>query len=93
MDANKTLRDIIIEKMKGGAYELKPCPFCGSKPTLMKKDFFNELQEDASDGTACITLECGVCNLTFYDHTLDEHDYYIRAFLIVEKWNRRIEKC
>jgi hypothetical protein len=91
MDTNKTLRDIIVEKMKNGAYELKPCPFCGGKPTMMDKQRFEFLQSDG--GIACITVACKTCGLMFYEHTHDEHDYYIRAFMIAEKWNRRVEKC
>lgn len=89
MDTNNALREMIINKMQNGNYELKPCPFCGGKPTLEKKDLFEKL--DKENNGACIGIRCDQCNLDLYEHTHDEHDYYIRAFLITEKWNRRAE--
>lgn len=83
------LRDIIAERMKDERFELEPCPFCGGKPKVMSKKFFEEL--DSEHGGACITIECEKCDLELYDHTVEEHDYYIRKFLIVNKWNRRAE--
>ena len=88
MDNNK-LREMIIDKMKNGEYELKPCPFCGSQPVLEDREMFEKL--DHNCGGTCITIECHECNLDFYDHTHDEHDYFVRAFLVTEKWNRRAE--
>ena len=87
MDSNK-LREMIISKMKNGEYELKPCPFCSGQPKLMDKQFFEEL--DSDHGRACITIECKNCDIEMYDHTSDEHDYYVRAFLVADKWNRRV---
>lgn len=80
-------RKEIIDMMERGEYELKPCPFCGKQPELESKDFFEEL--DSKVGDACILISCPNCSLDFYDHTYGEHDYYIRANIIVEKWNRR----
>ena len=88
---NRTLGEIIIDMMKNGDFELKPCPFCGGKPRLMDKQFFDELQDESNDNRACITITCDNCNLELYDHTHYEHDYYMRSFLVVEKWNRRAE--
>lgn len=90
---NDELRKVITTKMANGEYELKPCPFCGRRPTLASKEFFDGLQESSKDGGACITIRCMNCSLDFRDHTYDEHDYYIRAFLVTEKWNRRIKQC
>lgn len=87
MDINNTLREMIIAKMQNGDYELKPCPFCGGQPELENREMFERL--DYNGNGACITVECHKCSLDFYEHTHDEHDYYIRAFMIVEKWNRR----
>ena len=89
MDTNNVLRETIVNKMKNGEYQLKPCPFCGGKPKLEDREQFEEL--DRKGNGACITIECNKCSLDFYEHTHDEHDYYIRAFMIVEKWNRRAE--
>lgn len=91
MDANKKLRETVIAKMQSGDFEIKPCPFCGGMATMMDKTFFDELQEESADGKACITINCTKCSLDFRDHTHDEHDYYVRAFLVTEKWNRRAE--
>ena len=90
MDNNK-LRDMIIAKMQNGDFELKPCPFCGCEPVMMSKEFFDELQEESNDNKACISIECNNCNVDLRDHTHDEHDYYVRAFIVAEKWNRRAE--
>ena len=87
MDANNKLREVVIAKMKDGNFELKPCPFCGGQPVLEDRETFERL--DHAGNGACITVECHKCNLDFYEHTHDEHDYYVRAFLVVEKWNRR----
>lgn len=89
MDTNNKLREVVIAKMQNGEYELKPCPFCGEKPVLYRKEDFDELDE--KNGRACISVDCPKCSLNFYDHTSDEHDYYVRAFYVVEKWNRRAE--
>lgn len=89
MDANKKLRETVITKMQSGDFELKPCPFCGGKPKMMSQDFFEKLVED--NGRACISVDCPNCNLSLHDHTRDENNYFIRAFLITEKWNRRAE--
>ena len=89
MDVNKKLRETVITKMQSGNFELKPCPFCGGQPKLMNKKLFEEL--DSENGRACITIECEKCELDFHDHTSDEHNYYVRAFLVTEKWNRRAE--
>lgn len=87
MDANKKLRETVITKMQSGDFEIKPCPFCGGQPKMMTQEFFEELVED--NGHACIAIECPNCNLSLHDHTSDENDYFIRAFIITEKWNRR----
>ncbi len=89
MDINNKLREMVIEKLKDGT-GMMPCPFCGGEPVIMSKEFFDELQDDSDDGEACITIECPKCGLELYDNTLDEHDYYVRAFLVMEKWNRRV---
>lgn len=90
MDTNKALREAVINMMKSEALEMKPCPFCGSTPELMKEEVFEHLKEIGDDGKACITIECHKCHLSFYDHNHDEQDYNIRKFLVVEKWNRRV---
>lgn len=91
MDTNKKLREAVIAKMQRGDFEIKPCPFCGGEPTLMSKETFEHLKGVDGDGKACITIECNKCHLDFYEHTHDEQDYYIRTFLITEKWNRRAQ--
>lgn len=91
MDANKKLRETVITKMQSGDFEIKPCPFCGGQPIMMNQETFEYLKNVDGDGKACFSLDCPKCNLNFYDHTHDEQDYYIRAFLITEKWNRRAE--
>ena len=83
------LREMIIDKMRNGEYELKPCPFCGGQPEMMTQKFFEELVEE--HGHACIAIECPNCDLSLHDHTSDENDYFVRAFIITEKWNRRAE--
>ena len=90
MDANKKLRETVITKMQSGNFELKPCPFCGGQPQMMTQRFFEELVEKY--GRACIEVECLNCNLSLHDHTSDENDYFVRAFIITEKWNRRAEE-
>lgn len=87
MDTNKVLRETITNMMKNGTYEIKPCPFCGGQPEIEDRKTFERLDRDGNG--ACITIECNNCSLDLYDHTHDEHDYYVRAFLVVEKWNRR----
>lgn len=89
MDINNKLREMIINKMQNGEYELKPCPFCGGQPILQSKEQFEKLQNE--NGVACLAIQCDHCFLDFYEHTHNEHDYYVRAFLIGEKWNRRAE--
>ena len=91
MDVNKVLREAVINMMKEEPYDLKPCPFCGGQPSLMDRGTFEHLKEVGDDGRACITIECKKCNLSFYDHTHDEQDYFIRKFLVSQKWNRRDE--
>jgi glutaredoxin len=86
---NNELKKVITTKMANGEYELKPCPFCGGKPKMMSQKFFEELVED--NGRALISIDCQNCDLSLHDHTSDENDYFIRAFLIAEKWNRRIK--
>jgi hypothetical protein len=56
----------------------------------MNQETFEHLKNVDGDGKACFSLDCPKCNLNFYEHTHDEQDYYIRAFLITEKWNRRV---
>lgn len=90
MDANKVLREGVINMMKERMYEMKPCPLCGGKPTLMSGEFFEKLKSMDDDSKACITIKCQ-CGLALYDYTLDERDYHVRAFLVTEKWNRRAE--
>ena len=85
---NNTLREMIIAKMQNGNFELKPCPFCGGEPNVMGKDFFEVLETE--NGRACIDITCNKCRLELRDHTSEEHDYYIREFIIVEKWNTRV---
>ena len=91
MDANKVLRESVISMMKEEPYDLKPCPFCGENPVIMDRGTFENLKGMDADGKACITIECRKCNLQFYDHTHDEQDYFIRKFLVSQKWNRRAE--
>jgi heterodisulfide reductase subunit B len=91
MDTNKVLREAVINMMETEPLEIKPCPFCGGTPTLMDQKTFEHLKEIGDDGKACITIECHKCQLSFYDHTHDEQDYFIRKFLVTEKWNRRAE--
>ena len=87
MDANKKLREIVIAKMQNGDYKLKPCPFCGGEPVLYDRETFEMLDE--KNGSACITIECNECKMEMYEHTHDEHNYYVRLFMLVDKWNRR----
>lgn len=87
MDAIKKLRETVITKMQSGDFEIKPCPFCGGQPKMMSQDFFEALVGD--NGRALISIECPNCDLSLHDHTHDEQDYFIRVFLITEKWNRR----
>lgn len=82
------VRELVIEKMARGDYEIKPCPFCGKTPELMSKEFFEGL--DKEYGRACISVECTGCKAELNDHTSDEHNYYVRAFIVVDKWNRRV---
>lgn len=89
MDSNRKLREMVIAKMESGDFELKPCPFCGEQPSIMDKETFERLKEADGDNRACITIKCGKCHLDFYDHTSDERDYFVRKFLVIEKWNRR----
>ena len=88
MAINETLREMVIAKMQEGNFGLKPCPFCGEEPVMMSKDFFEELVNE--NGKACISIECHNCNVELHDHTHDENDYYVRAFIVSEKWNRRV---
>lgn len=83
------LRESIINMMTRNEYKLKPCPFCGNYPSMMSRSFFESLDEE--NGSACISISCKHCNLDFRDHTHDEHNYFIRAFLVAEKWNAREE--
>ncbi len=87
MDANNKLREVVIDKMQSGDFELKPCPFCGGQPQVMTQRFFEGLVED--NGRALISIECPNCDMSLNDHTSDENDYFVRAFIITEKWNRR----
>lgn len=81
------LREAVIAKMENNEYELKPCPWCGGRPKLMTKKFFEGLHPEEG---ACITIECEACDACLYEHTHDESNYYVRAFLVTEKWNRRV---
>lgn len=89
MDTNNKLREVVIAKMQSGNFELKPCPFCGKQPQMMTQMFFEELVED--NGRALISIDCPNCDMSLNDHTSDENDYFVRAFIISEKWNRRAE--
>ena len=91
MDTNKALREAVIRMMETEPLEIKPCPFCGGTPTLMDQKTFEHLKEIGDDGKACIAIDCHKCQLNFYDHTHDEQDYFIRKFLVIEKWNRRVK--
>ena len=85
---NTTLREMIISKMQTGDYELKPCPFCGGEAEFDSQDFFEDLE--AEHGRACIGVKCEACHVSLLDHTTDEHDYFVRTFIVGEKWNRRV---
>lgn len=89
MDTNKKLREAVIAKMQSGDFEIKPCPFCGGQPEIEDEETFVKL--DTNHNGACIDIQCPRCNVQMYDHTHDEHDYYVRAFLVTEKWNRRVK--
>lgn len=89
MDANERVREMIIKKMKYGNYTIKPCPFCGRTPKIQSKEFFDELQDEDTNGYACLSMHCE-CDTDMYEHTHEEHNYYIRAFMLVEKWNGRV---
>ena len=91
MDTNKELREAVFNVMERQEYEVKPCPFCGGKPVVMSEETFEHLKTMSEDGKACITVECKKCQLSFYDHTHDEQNYYVRKFLVSEQWNRRAE--
>ena len=89
MDANNALRETIVNMMKNGSYKLKPCPFCGGDAEFDSQTFFEGL--DTENGRACIGVKCKACNVVLTDHTSDEHDYFVRTFIVAEKWNRRVE--
>ena len=68
------------------AGELKPCPFCGGKPSLWwRKDRY----------TSYIRAECGTCGAKTRGVTTaedpDDPDFWdcSDAKLAVERWNRR----
>ena len=82
-----TLRKDADIAMRVSLPVIKPCPFCGKKPILMSRERFEGLQD--KNGIACITISCENCHLDFYDHTHDEHNYYVRAFYVISKWNER----
>ena len=90
MDTNKILREAVIDLIETEQLAIKPCPFCGGKPEIMDEEMFERLKEVDENNMACITIKCSKCHLAFYDYT-NERDYFVRKFLVVEKWNRRAE--
>lgn len=69
--------------------KMKPCPFCGKKDelTITSKRIFTELMEE--NGSACISANCGRCNVEKTDHHRDFTDYNDRLVLLVSAWNER----
>lgn len=70
--------------------KLLPCPFCGGDNLeITNREDFNMLDRDNNGAAMCIS--CNDCNLDFWEHTYNEHDYYKRRVMLVSKWNRRKE--
>lgn len=61
--------------------ELKPCPFCGGKPT-----FVHATSEDIGNGYVCMTLAVISCDHCMFDMTGETDDD------AVVTWNARAER-
>ena len=88
------VREMIIDSMMHGRFEMKPCPFCGGKPSFMSKGMFDELVEENGRSLMSITCKCGAelrdFSREYSDNGEEENDYYVRAFGNLVKWNRRV---
>lgn len=80
-----------VLKLQDWAYnnpKLLPCPFCGGDNLeITSEEDFNTLNRD--NNGAAVRISCNDCDLDFWEHTHNEHDYYKRRMMLVSKWNRR----
>ena len=61
--------------------ELKPCPFCGSKPVWF-------LKGNVKTSSRTITIKCPNCRVEMVNGTFNEDTNWL-INICVEKWNRR----
>lgn len=83
--------------------ELKPCPFCGSKPTLTHNDLKLTRSGESIDGDIITywSVRCNNCGVEksgylseyFFTHeeTLKIRENYNGKAKVIEAWNRRTE--
>ena len=67
----------------------KCCPFCGNDNIyIMTEQFYTDLYDD--NGSATLTIECNLCGLVLYEHSVLERNYKYKRATLINKWNTRI---
>ena len=69
--------------------EFDPCPFCGSDPVLMTREFYDKLF--AENGGAMLNVECKNCNaqMAVYSYEDGDSSYDERVAMLARRWNTR----
>jgi hypothetical protein len=65
-----------------------PCPLCGSRDHLLVTPEYSYASALVEHGSACISVECGRCNLHLFNHddNIIKHSDKVRA--LAQVWNR-----
>lgn len=65
--------------------ELKPCPFCGGEPKIVKERRYPNYESNGIDAwrVECRTFDCPI---RYANYT-----YFTRRYKAIEAWNRRAD--
>ena len=65
-----------------------PCPLCGSRDHLLVTPEYSYASVLVEHGSACISVECGRCNLHLFNHDDNVIKYGDKVRALAQVWNR-----
>ncbi len=72
----------------------RECPFCGNlHVTITTKQAYQLMCDNSDTGTACISINCNICNLILHEHSVNGRDNYeLKRQTLLNKWNLGIHR-